>query len=68
MFVWFVFTLRIESDLKFYLYKYLVVFFVLSSSISYGNDCSILYGVAPGFKQMDPYTLLSKEEVLLNLD
>jgi inorganic pyrophosphatase len=45
--------------LKFYIYKYLVVFFVLFSSISYGNDCSILCGVAPGFKQIDPYTLLS---------
>ena len=64
MFVWFVFILRIKSNLKFYLYKYLVIFFILFISISYTNDCSILCGVAPGFKQIDPYTLLSPANLI----
>lgn len=64
MFVWFVSTLRIESDLKIYLYRYLVIFLIFFPSFSYGGNCPILCGVAPGFKQIDPHTLLSPANLI----
>ncbi len=50
--------------MKLYLLKPLIIFCIFFPTLANGNDCSISCGISPGFRQLDPYTLIFPKNLL----